>query len=108
MRKQNLRLWFCLCLCLIAGWIPVNSDQNAGVPEGRARARDLGIKIGIYEPGKHNAITDVAGVKVGHVTLKNGDNVRTGVTAVIPRDDIWTHKLFGAGYAINGTVRRQG
>ena len=92
----------------MSGWIPANSDQSASVPEGRARARDLGIKIGIYEPGKHNAITDVAGVKVGHVTLKIGDNVRTGVTAVIPRDDIWTHKLFGAGYAINGNGEATG
>jgi D-aminopeptidase len=108
MKKQNMRLWFCLCLCLMSGWIPANSDQSAGVPEGRARARDLGIKIGIYEPGKHNAITDVAGVKVGHVTLKSGDNVRTGVTAVIPRDDIWTNKLFGAGYAINGNGEATG
>ena len=67
MRKEKIRLWFCLCLCLIWGWTPANSDQSNGVPEGRARARDLGIKIGIYEPGEHNAITDVAGVK-GHVT----------------------------------------
>ena len=108
MRKEKIRLWFCLCLCLIWGWTPANSDQSNGVPEGRARARDLGIKIGIYEPGEHNAITDVAGVKVGHVTLKNGDSVRTGVTAVIPRDDIWTNKLFGAGYAINGNGEATG
>ena len=86
----------------------VNSDQGSSVPEGRARARDLGIRIGIYEPGKRNAITDVAGVKVGHVTLKSGNNVRTGVTAVIPRDDIWTNKLFGAGYAINGNGEATG
>ncbi len=108
MRKQHMRLWFSLFLCLIAGWMPVNSDQGSSVPEGRARARDLGIEIGIYEPGKHNAITDVAGVKVGHVTLKDGENVRTGVTAVIPRDDIWTNKLFGAGYAINGNGEATG
>ena len=55
-----------------------------------------------------NAITDVAGVKVGHVTLNYGDNVRTGVTAVIPRDDIWVNKVFGASYIINGNGEATG
>lgn len=84
------------------------SIENGIVPEGRARARSLGIQVGIYEAGRHNAITDVAGVKVGHVTLHYGDNVRTGVTAVIPRDDIWTKKLFGASHIINGNGEATG
>jgi D-aminopeptidase len=50
----------------------------------RPRARDLGIAPGVLEPGPWNAITDVAGVRVGHVTLVLGDSVRTGVTAVVP------------------------
>ena len=50
----------------------------------RARARDLGVKPGIFAPGPVNAITDVAGVRVGHATLIVGDSVRTGVTAVLP------------------------
>ncbi|MCH8285084.1 P1 family peptidase [candidate division KSB1 bacterium] len=50
----------------------------------RKRARDLGVHIGVLKPGKWNAITDVAGVKVGHTTLIVGDNIRTGVTAIIP------------------------
>ena len=45
------------------------------------RARDYGIIIGILNPGKNNAITDVPGVKVGHVTLIKSDSVNTGVTA---------------------------
>ena len=49
------------------------------------RARDLGIAIGDLEPGQLNAITDVTGVRVGHTTLVEGDDVRTGVTAVVPR-----------------------
>src|SRR5690606_5851066 len=66
------------------------------------RARDLGIIVGEYEPGKHNAITDVAGVRIGHVTLNEGEGklvpgkgpVRTGVTAIIPADgDVWYEKL---------------
>ncbi|MEZ4973418.1 MAG: P1 family peptidase [Cyclobacteriaceae bacterium] len=50
------------------------------------RARDYGIKIGVLAPGANNAITDVKGVKVGHVTLIEGDNVRTGVTAILPHN----------------------
>jgi D-aminopeptidase len=50
----------------------------------RARARDLGVKPGIFAPGPFNAITDVAGVRVGHATLVVGDSVRTGVTAILP------------------------
>ncbi len=50
----------------------------------RRRARELGLKPGILAPGTLNAITDVAGVRVGHVSLIDGDSVRTGVTAVLP------------------------
>ena len=50
------------------------------------RARDLGIAIGDLEPGPLNAITDVAGVRVGHTTLVEGDAVRTGVTAIVPAE----------------------
>ena len=50
----------------------------------RLRARDLGLAPGIFRPGALNAITDVAGLRVGHVTLIEGDATRTGVTAIIP------------------------
>jgi D-aminopeptidase len=50
----------------------------------RARARDLGVKPGVFSPGRLNAITDVAGVRVGQSTLIVGDSVRTGVTAILP------------------------
>ncbi|UCE58157.1 MAG: P1 family peptidase [Phycisphaerales bacterium] len=50
----------------------------------RPRLRDLGVTVGIFQPGANNAITDVAGVRVGHTTLVEGDSVRTGVTAVVP------------------------
>jgi len=50
----------------------------------RKRVRELGISPGILPVGKWNTITDVNGVKVGHVTLKEGDDVRTGVTAILP------------------------
>lgn len=50
----------------------------------RVRARDLGVAPGIFAPGSNNAITDVAGVRVGQVSLREGDTVRTGVTAILP------------------------
>ena len=54
--------------------------------QDRPRLRDLGIEIGRLETGKWNAITDVPGVRVGHATLVRGDDVRTGVTVVLPHD----------------------
>ncbi|HVS63915.1 MAG TPA: P1 family peptidase [Thermoanaerobaculia bacterium] len=53
-------------------------------PQGATRIRDLGARPGILPPGEENAITDVAGVMVGHRTLIEGDGVRTGVTAILP------------------------
>jgi D-aminopeptidase len=67
------------------------------------RVRDYGIEIGVLSPGTHNAITDVQGVLVGHVTLIEGDKVRTGVTAVVPHDkNIFQDKVPGAIYIGNG------
>lgn len=76
--------------------------------DSRARARDIGIQIGSITTGTHNAITDVTGVKVGHVTLNEGDSIRTGVTAILPSDDIWTARLFGAAYTIHGNGEATG
>jgi len=50
----------------------------------RARARDLGLRIGIFPTGEANAITDVEGVRVGQTTIVEGDSIRTGVTAILP------------------------
>jgi D-aminopeptidase len=55
-----------------------------GAAQTRPRARELGIAPGVFTPGANNAITDVAGVKVGHATVNDGDRVRTGVTAILP------------------------
>ncbi|MCH9694138.1 MAG: P1 family peptidase [Gammaproteobacteria bacterium] len=52
--------------------------------EERPRARDIGIVVGEFSPGANNAITDVSGVRVGHSTVIEGDDIRTGVTAIIP------------------------
>jgi D-aminopeptidase len=75
------------------------------------RARDLGIVTGTLDAGRHNAITDVAGVTVGHTTLIEGDGklrvgegpVRTGVTVVLPHSGkVWEEPLFGGCHRLNG------
>ena len=60
------------------------AQEEARSKEARPRARELGIRPGIFEPGPLNAITDVVGVRVGQVTIVAGDNVRTGITAIVP------------------------
>ena len=60
---------------------------GAQQPASRARARDLGVAPGIFRTGRWNAITDVAGVRVGHSTIVAGDSIRTGVTAIIPHGE---------------------
>lgn len=68
----------------------------------RPRARDLGIAPGAGTPGPQNAITDVAGVKVGHTTLVEGDSIRTGVTAIVPHGgNVFREKVPGAVFVGN-------
>ena len=60
----------------------------------RPRARDVGLVVGIFPAGELNTITDVAGVKVGHSTIIEGDDIRTGVTAIIPGPgNLYTHPI---------------
>jgi D-aminopeptidase len=69
----------------------------------RPRASDLGLKVGILPTGPLNAITDVAGIEVGHTTIINGDNVRTGVTAILPHSgNLYRDKVPGAIFVGNG------
>ena len=71
--------------------------------EPRPRAREIGFKPGILPPGPLNAITDVAGVRVGHVTLIEGESVRTGVTAILPHaGNLFQEKVPAAVYVGNG------
>jgi D-aminopeptidase len=68
----------------------------------RPRARDLGLTPGVFSPGPLNAITDVAGVRVGHTTLVLGDSVRTGVTAILPAPgNLFQEKIPGAVFVGN-------
>ncbi len=70
--------------------------------QSRPRTRDLGIQPGAGSPGPLNAITDVAGVLVGHTTVANGENVRTGVTAILPHSgNLFRDKVPGAVFVGN-------
>lgn len=102
--------WVLLLLVITFSSVPGNAADV------RQRARELGIIIGQYEPGPFNAITDVAGVKVGHRTLIRGEGalkpgegpVRTGVTVVIPREDVWNKKVPAGFFVLNGTGEMTG
>src|SRR5713226_7353339 len=68
----------------------------------RPRARDVGIKVGVIPTGPLNAITDVAGVAVGHTTVIRGDDIRTGVTAILPHQgNLFQQKVPGAVFTGN-------
>lgn len=82
---------------LISFLILINIDATA------QRLRDYGVEIGILPTGKMNAIVDVPGVSVGHTTLIKGDNIRTGVTAILPhQDNLFQEKVPAAIYIHNG------
>src|SRR5687767_15474561 len=71
--------------------------------QNRPRVRDAGIKVGILPTGPLNAITDVNGVRVGHTTVIRGDNIPTGVTAVLPHNgNLFREKVPGAVFIGNG------
>jgi D-aminopeptidase len=74
------RLSAALLTCFVLSVTTAVSVMSAQRP----RPRDLGVAPGIFKPGANDAITDVAGVRVGHATVMRGDSVRTGVTAILP------------------------
>ena len=76
---------------------------QGSVETDRPRARDIGIEIGRYPTGPENAITDVPGVLVGHFTLIEGEDIRTGVTAILPHGgNIFFEKVPAALFVGNG------
>ncbi len=82
---------------------------SAQAAEQRPRAREMGIIVGVLPPGPLNAITDVAGVAVGHATLIRGEDVRTGVTAILPHDgNLFAEKVPAAVYIGNGYGKLMG
>jgi D-aminopeptidase len=90
-----------LVALLLSGWTPANAQQK--------NLREHGIAIGVLPPGQWNAITDVPGVKVGQKTLASGDNIRTGVTAVLPHaGNVFQDKVPAAVYVGNGFGKLMG
>ena len=96
--KNTYKTLFLTALALV-----VISAGAFAQPSGRGRIRDFGIDPGIFKPGPLNAITDVPGVKVGQVTIVKGDNVRTGVTAIVPHEgNLFREKCPAAIFVGNG------
>ena len=101
-----------ILIALVASALGVAADAGA---QARPRARALGVPFD-GRPGPLNAITDVAGVEVGHTTLISGDGplvvgkgpVRTGVTAVLPQGRAFRDRLFAAWYTLNGNGEMTG
>ncbi len=89
-----------ILVSLLAGTIAAAVQTAA--PQ-RPRLREFGLKTGILEPGPLNAITDVAGVAVGQVTLQEGRDTRTGVTAILPHGgNVFQDKVPAAIHVANG------
>jgi len=104
-RPSRSLLLLCVCLLLFA-FKTMSQTTNQTL---RPRARDLGVVVGILPTGKNNAITDVAGVRVGHSALIRGDNVRTGVTAILPHSgNLFQEKVPAAIFVGNGFGKLMG
>lgn len=82
--NRGLLLLMALSLLSTGSSALEGGDGRTDADRPRPRARELGLVIGVLEPGPHNAITDVPGVRVGHFTLRQGTRFNTGITAVLP------------------------
>jgi D-aminopeptidase len=84
-------------------FLPAWAVAQTATAGPRPRAPDLGLKVGILPPGRLDAITDVAGVQVGHTTIVRGENIHTGVTAILPHSgNLYREKVPGAIFVGNG------
>ena len=100
MKRRAIRFSTLACLA-IAGAI-LGCGLSGAQDSRRPRAREAGVVVGILRPGPLNAITDVVGVAVGHSTLIRSDDVRTGVTAILPHQgNLFSEKVPGAVFIGN-------
>ena len=91
-----MKRYLILVTCVVLAVVSLTAQQHRTL-------RQWGFPTGIFETGQYNAITDVPGVTVGHVTLIEGDSVRTGVTAIVPHQgNIFRQKVPAAIYVGNG------
>ena len=89
-------IWMFAGATVLISMITLSGTQD------RIRTRDLGVEPGVFQPGPLNAISDVAGVRVGHTTIIQGNNIRTGVTAIVPHEgNLFQDKVAGAVYVGN-------
>jgi D-aminopeptidase len=92
-----------MLLAAILAIFSTGSSGHTQNTQNRPRARDVGVKVGVLPTGALNAITDVQGVLVGHTTLIRGDDIRTGVTAILPHNgNLFREKVPGAVFVGNG------
>ncbi|MGH9966832.1 MAG: P1 family peptidase [Pyrinomonadaceae bacterium] len=90
-------------------FLTAHTFPSASQDNRRPRAREAGVKVGILPVGPLNAITDVAGLTVGHTTIIRGDNIRTGVTAILPHSgNLFREKVPGAVFVGNGFGKLMG
>jgi len=98
-KLQILRLASMLFAAILATF----GGGSSGHTQNRPRVREAGVKVGVLPTGPLNAITDVQGVLVGHTTLIRGDDIRTGVTAILPHNgNLFREKVPGAVFVGNG------
>ena len=106
MKRAKLSIYiFTLLVVFLITEAPsqMSTNQNQTPAIARQRIRELGVKVGILPTGQLNTITDVEGVLVGHTTLSRGDNIRTGVTAVLPHSgNLFREKVPGSVFVGNG------
>ncbi len=97
LKEAPMKISILIMMAIAAGIV------STGPAADRPRAREFGVDLGVLPPGPLNAITDVAGVMVGHVTLIEGSDIRTGVTAILPHEgNIFQDKVPAAVAVANG------
>jgi D-aminopeptidase len=100
MKKYSTKLLAFVCGLIAIAVLQPNLSE--GQQAKRPRAREAGVIVGILQPGPLNSITDVSGVMVGHNTMARGDNIRTGVTAILPHGgNLFREKVPGAVFIGN-------
>jgi D-aminopeptidase len=103
MKHRALIAVILLMLAAVGPARGAQNDADVDAAAQRPRARQIGIVPGVLEPGPLNAITDVEGVRVGQVTIVEGDNVRTGVTAILPHSgNLYLERVPAAVHVGNG------
>jgi len=101
-RRRSATIRAMLRLIILSSFLFLISICSAGEIPPRPRAREAGVQVGVIPPGPQNAITDVAGVLVGQTTIIRGDNIRTGVTAILPHSgNLFSDKVPGAVFVGN-------